>query len=207
MHRSSPLFTFTTSATPGLVNITGAMSGARFGAAAALPFVAGATVILVAFLLLLGFGATAGLGWIEALAMPLTSIGSFYLVWLAWKIARSDTNAPHEAAKSRPGFLDRIVVQGVNPKPWFVADSALITFGLPLDARTPGLVAFAAIYLVVCGPSLAAWAWVGAGWLANGARGLTALWRRCWLSWLSGYCLRALWADPRVAKFPTTISH
>lgn len=156
------LFAFTTSATPGPVNIIGAMSGARFGTAAALPFVTGATVIFVALLLLLGFGAIAGLGWIEALAMPLTCFGSAYLLWLAWKIARSDTNAPHEAAKSRPGFLDGIMVQGVNPKAWFVIISALMTFVLPLDARTPGLVAFAAIYLVVCWLSLAAWAWVGA---------------------------------------------
>ncbi len=169
------LFALTTSATPGPVNIIGAMSGAHYGLGASLAFVTGATVIFVALLLALGTGAIAGIGWIEVLAKPLTWIGAAYLIWLAWRIAGSDGPGQMESAGKRPGFMDGIMVQGLNPKAWFVIMSALTTFVLPLTARGTGLIAFAGLYLVICWLLLAAWAWFGAALSHRAGRGFNRL--------------------------------
>lgn len=156
------VFALATSASPGPVNLIGAMSGARFGPRRALPFVSGATFCFLALLLILGLGLTTGTGWIEALARPMTLAGSAWLLWLAWRLARSGEGAGAETATTPPGFWAGVAVQGLNPKAWLVVISSLSTFVLPLADRLAGLAVFSAIFAAVCWLSLAAWAWGGA---------------------------------------------
>ena len=80
-------FALAGSATPGPVNIIGAMTGTRHGAIRALPFVTGATVSFLALLLICGTGMLAQGRLILALARPMTLIGSAYLLWMAWGLA------------------------------------------------------------------------------------------------------------------------
>lgn len=156
------VFALATSASPGPVNLIGAMSGARFGPRRALPFVSGATFCFLALLLISGLGLMAGAGWVEALARPMTLAGSAWLLWLAWRLARSGEGAGGETATAPPGFWAGVAVQGLNPKAWLVVISSLSTFVLPLADRLAGLAVFSAIFAAVCWLSLAAWAWGGA---------------------------------------------
>lgn len=156
------LFAVTTSASPGPVNIIGAMTGARHGVAQALPFVTGATLCFVAQLLGVGTGTVAGVSWVDRLSAPLSWVGSAYLLWLAWRLARSTPATREDTQAGRPTFWDGVVIQAINPKAWLVVVSALATFVLPLEDRTGGLILFAGIYLVICWLSLAGWAVMGA---------------------------------------------
>jgi len=154
-------FALAGSATPGPVNIIGAMTGTRHGAIRALPFVTGATVSFLALLLICGTGMLAQGRLILALARPMTLIGSAYLLWMAWGLARSDGVIKAGEHRSIPGFWSGAMVQGLNPKAWLVVLSALSTFILPLSDPRGGLMAFVVLSGLICWPSLALWAWGG----------------------------------------------
>jgi threonine/homoserine/homoserine lactone efflux protein len=157
------LFALAASATPGPVNFIGAMAGARFGGARVLPYVTGATVCFIALLAGLGAGAVTGAMWLGRFALPMTLAGSAYLLWLAWKIARSGPleSASPEAA-DLPGFWSGAAVQGLNPKAWLAVLSAISTFILPLTEKGTGLAVFCGLYFVICWLSLTLWAYAGA---------------------------------------------
>lgn len=155
-------FALASSATPGPINIIGAMTGARHGALRALPFVSGATTSFLALFLFFGAGMLVGTDWILALARPMTLIGSVYLLWMAWKLLRDDGRISGGSSPQAPGFWSGAMVQGLNPKAWLAAFSSLSTFVLPLQDRMAGMVIFAVLFGAICWFSLAAWAWGGA---------------------------------------------
>ncbi|MEG4643503.1 LysE family translocator [Paracoccus sp. P2] len=157
-------FALAASATPGPVNIIGAMIGARFGPRRALGFVSGATAGFLMLLLGFGAGLLAGTGWILALSRPMTLAGAAYLLWLAWRLLRGDGRVEWSgpAATAAPGFWSGVLVQGLNPKAWLAVLSSLSTFVMPLADPATGLAAFAALFGAICWLSLAAWAWGGA---------------------------------------------
>ncbi|NPD17143.1 LysE family translocator [Xinfangfangia sp. D13-10-4-6] len=155
-------FALAASATPGPVNIVGAMTGARYGAARALAFVTGATASFLVLFLAFGTGMLAGTGWILMLARPMTVIGSIYLLWMAWGLARDDGMVERQGLDHTPGFWSGALVQGLNPKAWLAVFSSLSTFVLPLANRGTGLIVFAVLFGAICWLSLALWAWGGA---------------------------------------------
>lgn len=166
-------FALATSASPGPVNIIGAMTGARHGTRAALPFVSGATASFMALFLAFGGGLLAGTGWVLALARPMTVLGAVYLLWLAWRLARMQESSAETGASDTPGFWSGALVQGLNPKAWLVVVSALSTFVLPLEDKGAGLTVFALIFGVICWAALVVWAWGGARLSAGRRRGFT----------------------------------
>ena len=103
----------------------------------------------------------AGTGWILALARPMTLIGSAYLLWMAWGLARDDGTVERQDLNRAPGFWSGALVQGLNPKAWLAVFSSLSTFVLPLADRVTGLVALAVLFGVICWLSLMLWAWGG----------------------------------------------
>lgn len=155
-------FALASSATPGPVNIIGAMTGAKHGALRALRFVSGATVSFLLLLMIFGGGMLAGADWFLALAWPMTLAGSAYLLWMAWGLLQSGGGIPADNDPKIPGFWSGIVVQGLNPKAWLAVLSSLSTFVLPLQDRTTGMAVFTALFGAICWFSLAAWAWGGA---------------------------------------------
>lgn len=155
-------FALAASATPGPVNIIGAMVGAQHGAPRALPFVSGATAGFLALLLGLGSGMVAGPAWILTLATPMTLIGSAYLLWMAWGLIRDAGLIGRPERIHMPGFWSGVVIQCLNPKAWLAVFASLSTFVLPLHDQQQALVVFAALFGLICWLSLAAWAWGGA---------------------------------------------
>lgn len=182
-------FALAGSATPGPVNIIGAMTGTRYGTMRALPFVTGATVSFLTLLMICGTGLLVRAGPILTVARPMTLLGSAYLLWMAWGLARSDGAIGTADGRSVPGFWSGMMVQGLNPKAWLVVLSALSTFILPLGDPRGGLTAFVILSGLICWPSLALWAWGGAripqGWmrLFNRAMALALLISVGWILW------------------------
>lgn len=155
-------FALAASATPGPVNLIGAMTGARHGMRRALRFVSGATACFLLLFFIFGSGVLAGTGWVLRLAQPMTWIGAAYLLWMAWGLLRDDGRLSEDNRGQVPGFWAGAMVQGLNPKAWLAVISSLSTFVLPLEDRRMGMMVFALLFGAICWLSLAAWAWGGA---------------------------------------------
>src|ERR1700712_4003687 len=83
------LFAFVASATPGPNNIMLMTSGLNFGFRRTLPHFWGVDVGFSVMTLLVGLGLAQVFVAAPVLLTVLKWIGAAYLVWLAWKIARS----------------------------------------------------------------------------------------------------------------------
>jgi threonine/homoserine/homoserine lactone efflux protein len=122
------LFVIVSTLTPGGATTLATASGAHFGYRRSLPFMTG----IAAGLASMAASAAAGLGGL-ILALPslqfaMKAIGSLYLVWLAWKIARS--GPPHlQAHLMKPtSFLGGIWLLWHNPKGWAMTLGAAASF-------------------------------------------------------------------------------
>ncbi|RMI20220.1 LysE family translocator [Pseudoroseomonas wenyumeiae] len=121
------LFAAISTATPGSATVMAVASGARFGFVPSLPLVAG---------LALGIGvmAAAAAGGLGAVLLLLPSAqvalrlaGTAYLLWLAWRIARS--GAPRHGGAAAPGgLLLGLLFTCQNPKAWAVTLGAAASF-------------------------------------------------------------------------------
>lgn len=130
LHEYLPLLIFVIVATitPGGATTLATASGAHFGFRRTLPYMAGIAVGMGT----MAAAAATGLGGIvqsnPALLWGLKLIGSVYLVWLAWCIARS--GSPHVAfvPKKPTGFISGIWMLWHNPKGWAMTLGAAASF-------------------------------------------------------------------------------
>ena len=133
-------FAFVTSVTPGPNNMMLLASGVNFGFRRTVPHMLGISVGHSLMVFLVGMG-LAGVfrTWPPALTLlKVASVG--YMLWLAWKIARS--GAPGEGqTKARPmSFLQAAAFQWVNPKAWAMALGAVAAY-----VTQPSVWAYAAV--------------------------------------------------------------
>ena len=157
------MFAFTTSATPGPVNVISAMSGARYGFVPSLPYVIGATTSFCAILIAIGMGVSVVHHLVIQASLPLTILGSTYLIWLAIKIARADVHIDLDATEeSRPSFVSGLIIQAINPKAWIVSLSAVTIYVLPTVDFVFQLTIFTGLFYLICALSLTGWVFVGA---------------------------------------------
>jgi threonine/homoserine/homoserine lactone efflux protein len=83
--------------------------------------------------------------------------GSAYLIYLAWRIARS--GALERASLARPlGVLQAAAFQMINPKAWIFALGAITTFRPTTLPIVLGSLTVAATMMAVIVPSAALWA-------------------------------------------------
>ncbi len=115
------------SVTPGPNNVMLATSGVNYGLKKTLPMVSG---IIVGCLIQLFFSILAFeqlLHWVGIIRIPLTLLGSGYLLWLAWKIFRS--TAPELNYTATPmSFLGAICFQAINPKAWLMCLNVALVY-------------------------------------------------------------------------------
>ena len=122
-------------ATPGAATVLVVASGARFGFRESVPLLLGMALGLGS----LCAGAAAGLGaLIQArpeLEWAIRALGSGYLLWLAWRVARSGAPNTASATAVKPtGIGGGFLLLALNPKAWTVALSAAAAFsGLTTD--------------------------------------------------------------------------
>jgi threonine/homoserine/homoserine lactone efflux protein len=154
-------FAFVATITPGPNNALLWASGLRFGFRRTVAHVAGTAVGMSVLIL----GAAAGIGAL-VLAVPgagvaLKVIGSAYLAYLAFRIARRRGAGP--AAVSRPlRVVDAAAFQFSNPKAWLFALAAVGTF-------LPRGVAPAVAALTVAAASAVVILGTASAWAAGGA--------------------------------------
>jgi threonine/homoserine/homoserine lactone efflux protein len=167
------LFASAMSFTPGPNTTLAAALGANLGLRRAMRFV---LAVPVGWTLLL-LGCTAGLGAalqaLPGLRGALKLAGLAYMLWLAWKLARSATLPGAAAGQLDVGFVQGVALQFVNVKAWLAAlaiTAGWITVAPPLVPR------LAVVLPLMMGFAIASnvlYALAGAalrGWLAQGAR-------------------------------------
>lgn len=167
-------FAFVASITPGPNNTLLMAAGARSGLRASLPLVTG---IFFGFSFML-FAVGMGLGKVfliwPSLHMALKFLGTGYLLWLAWKLVRSEPVPPGDSPRARPlSFLQAAGLQWVNPKAWYMAAGAMSIFVPQGAPPLPAVAAVTGLFMLAGFPCCLAWFFFGtamSGFLTNRLR-------------------------------------
>jgi threonine/homoserine/homoserine lactone efflux protein len=154
-------FAFVGSITPGPNNALLWASGIRFGFRRTARHVVGTAVGMGALILAVAAGVGVVLREVPGAKLALKIIGSAYLIYLAFRIARSQLS--DRTVVSRPlGILNGAAFQFANPKAWLFAVAAVSTF-LPRSlAPMAATLTVAATVAAVILATAAAWAAGGA---------------------------------------------
>lgn len=147
------LFVFAGLFSPGPNVIMLTASGARFGFRPTLPHVLGVAAGVGITSGLTGYGIGALLLAHPALAFALKLIAVAWILWMAWKLFRSNAG-PNTQGKDRPfTFIEAVLFQWVNPKVWAVALAASAGYSAGLSPTNEALrlaTAFSGLNLFVC---------------------------------------------------------
>ena len=156
------LFAFVNSITPGPNNVMLLASGATFGYRRSLPHMLGITTGVAIMLMLVGAGLGQVFSTVPSLYIVLKYLGACYLLYLAWRIART-TAIDSPGARSRPfTFLEAAAFQWVNPKAWMMAVGIVATY-MPAHQLFWNLVVAALLVSFVNFPSISIWTLFGSG--------------------------------------------
>ncbi|MEJ2120452.1 MAG: LysE family translocator [Alphaproteobacteria bacterium] len=156
------VFVLVASGTPGPSNVLLTATGARVGILRGLPVQAGVLAGMGTLIFTVAFGLGSFVLENPRVLEVLKYCGAAFLLWLAWKIARS---GPVSVDTDRPpvGFFGAAAFQWVNPKSWLVSASAAGTYlqaGTASAAVQAGL--FALIFVVAAAPTTFLWLGFGA---------------------------------------------
>lgn len=152
-------FALASSISPGPVNLVSLSCAARHGWRAALPHVMGATLGFTLLLVLIGLGLHAVLFQWPWLTRMIRLAGVVFLLYLAVRLAWDNGELNAAQSKARPSALGGAVMQWLNPKAWLACVAGMGAFVADGDLLMVWV--FAGLYLVICGLSLASWAWAG----------------------------------------------
>lgn len=165
-------FAFVASGTPGPNTMMLFTSGVNFGFRNTVPHMAGISIGFLVLLLGVGFGLGALLTAFPALYLVLKILGGGYLVYIAWRIATSDT-LPEARAGARPmTFIEAAAFQWVNPKAWVMLVTAMGIYTDPEHYAQTVMLIFLA-FAIATVPCVSVWAGFGSvlrTWLADPVR-------------------------------------
>lgn len=123
-------FAVVATGSPGGATLLVTISGARHGVWRSLPLLGGIAAGLAALLVLAGAGLGTLVQAVPGLHLGMRVAGSAYLLWLAWRIARSGPPTAAGAGDApRPGFLAGMALLWLNPKAWAMSLAASAAFG------------------------------------------------------------------------------
>lgn len=152
-------FAFVTVATPGPNNLMLMASGANFGFGRTLPHILGVGLGFSFMVAVVGAGLGRLFETYPAIhaAMKIASVA--YLVFLAWKIARS-AGVGEGSATARPfTFLQAAGFQWINPKAWAMALTAVSAYA---PGREPAAILLVALVYAGIGlPTISLWVVAG----------------------------------------------
>ena len=141
-------FALITCVTPGPNNMLLTAAGANLGFRASLSTL----VAVVSGLNLIMLATALGLGVVFAsqpwLHQGLRIVGSGYLLWLAWKLARAGEPGERHVSEM-PRWYQAAFLQLLNPKGWFMALSAIGGFTLADQTYWPSAIAVLLTFFVM----------------------------------------------------------
>lgn len=154
-------FAFASSVTPGPNNMMLLASGVNFGLKRTLWHVAGINVGFPLMLLLCGLGLGQVFTRYPQIYTVLKVLGILYMLWLAWKIARSGPVGEGREAGTPMTFWQAAAFQWVNPKAWAMVIGAIAAYTVP-ENYTLSLLIITGVYCLTGTPGSLVWAAFGA---------------------------------------------
>ena len=121
------LFMFVTSCSPGPNNIVASYSGFNFGILKTIPHMLGVIFGFTSLVVIMNFGLVNVFQKYPIIQEVLKYTGSFFLIYLAYKISFSKSNS--ENSKKNPvKFIETFFFQFINPKSVIVAVIMVSTY-------------------------------------------------------------------------------
>lgn len=164
------LFAISSSVTPGPNNLMVMSSGVNFGVRRSLPLLAGICVGFTLMLLLVGLGFGQLFTLFPSLHLVIKCVGTLYLLYLAWLIARSADELAGKGQARPLGFLKGALFQWVNAKAWVVATGAIAAFTNAGAGFYEQNLTLALTFFIISFPSVGIWLLFGSvlkRWLAG----------------------------------------
>ncbi|WP_052742054.1 LysE family translocator [Kiloniella litopenaei] len=156
------VFAAVMSGTPGPANMILMATGAKLGFRGAFPFTMGVQSGFFLVLAVAAFGVTSLLKGVPGLAPVITVISSGYLLYLAWKIARSDPGKLSGGESvSAVGYLNGLIVHPMNPKAWLMATTVFAQFTSQSSPVWEQWGVMCLIFIVGGFPTNCMWSWCG----------------------------------------------
>jgi threonine/homoserine/homoserine lactone efflux protein len=179
------LFALVSTATPGPNNIMVMTSGMNFGVWRTVPHYLGICIGFPAMVLAISMGLGTVFEAVPVMHQVIKVLGISYLMYLAWRIATTETELKEDGSSRPLSFWQAAAFQWVNPKAWVMAVGALATFTTVSGRVVEQALWIAAAFMVVAIPSVG-------GWMLGGA-GLRRLLQkpayRRWFNWTMGLLL------------------
>lgn len=158
---SVALFAISSSVTPGPNNIMVMTSGLNFGIRRSMPLLIGICVGFTAMLLLVGLGFGQLFTLFPQLSLIIKVIGTAYLLYLAWLIARS-SNVGETNQQVKPiGFIKGALFQWVNAKAWVVSVGAISAFTTMGENFFSQNMTIATTFFIISFPCVGIWLMFG----------------------------------------------
>lgn len=159
-------FAFVSSITPGPNNLLVLTSGLNHGVARSMPLIGGISLGFAAMLVVVGLGLGSLLRANSTLQTAAQVASVAYMLWLAWKVARSEPAAGDDQGRApaqQPlSALAGATFQWINPKAWAIALTVTAAYISPENSGAH-LTLVAAVFVIVALASLTAWAVFGQG--------------------------------------------
>ena len=159
------VFALVSSITPGPNNLMLMASGINFGLRRTVPHMLGVSIGFTLMIVLIGLGVMKVVEAVPGSVLVITVASGLYLLYMAWKIATTDTSPAAKAGaagSSKPfTFLQAALFQWVNPKAWTMALTAISAYA-PKSQGWLGVLVVAGVFGIINLPSTGAWAVMGA---------------------------------------------
>ena len=153
-------FAFVTSVTPGPNNLMLLASGVNFGFRRSVPHMLGIGIGFTVMVIIVGLGLATLFEVYPSIYTALRYAGGAYMLWLAWKIARSGPVGDGVVKGNPMTFLQAALFQWVNPKAWVMAISAIATYTVPAQHVLSVLVV-GVVFGLINIPTISSWTLFG----------------------------------------------
>ncbi len=154
------LFAFVSSITPGPNNLMIMSSGTNFGFRLSLPHLLGISLGFMLMIVLVGTGVMQLFALYPPLSDLLKLLSVAYLLYLAAKIAMTNTKMEDGEVKSKPlTFVQAALFQWVNPKAWTMALTSISVYA-PSNTSY-AILSVAAVFGSVNLPCVSVWMMLG----------------------------------------------
>ena len=124
---SMALFWIVAAYTPGPNNVVASYSGFNFGIKKTIPHIFGVTLGFTSLVVALTFGLVNIFKLFPIIQIVLKYLGSFFLIYLAYKISFSKSSA-EKKSENPISFLDTFIFQFLNPKGVFIGIIIVSTY-------------------------------------------------------------------------------
>jgi threonine/homoserine/homoserine lactone efflux protein len=156
------LFVVVATITPGGATTLATASGARFGFRRSIPLMLGIAIGLALLAAVAALGLGSMLLAMPALQIVVKMLGSAYLLWLAWRVARSGPPTANSGPAQPVTLANGMLLLWLNPKSWAMTVGAAASFAMLASSPRQLAVLLGAAFGVAASGSLALWCALGA---------------------------------------------